>query len=84
VNGDSKKEEPLKPSSMESIMETNAKNIQTKQNQSHYAEPRVFLSKDGEYLVHALPGNILVKKHVNFYKKVLGVDFVPKTKSTAA
>jgi len=47
-------------------------------NQGFYAEPRFFLSRDGEYLVIALPGNMYVRKHVNFYKKLLGVAFTPK------
>ena len=47
-------------------------------NQGFFAEPRVFLSRDGEHLVIALPGNMLVRKHVNFYKKILGVPFTPK------
>jgi len=36
------------------------------------------LSRDGEYLTLVLPGNMLVRKHVNFYKKLLGVPFTPK------
>ena len=49
------------------------------QNQGFFAQPRAFLSKDGEYLTLVLPGNMLVRKHVNFYKKLLGVAFIPKT-----
>lgn len=49
------------------------------QNQGFFAQPRAFLSKDGEYLTLVLPGNMLVRKHVNFYKKLLGVRFIAKT-----
>lgn len=59
-------------------METNENQNQTSQVQGFMAEPKVYLSKDGEYLVHLLPGNMVVRKHVNFYKKVLGVEFAPK------
>ncbi len=65
-------------------METEQKNKQNDQGQGFFAEPRVFLSKDGEYLIHVLPGNMRVRKHVNFYKKVLGMEFTPKTKREAA
>lgn len=50
----------------------------TKQFQGVFAQPRIALSKDGEYLLHFLPGNMIVRKHVNFYKKILGIEFTPK------
>ena len=65
-------------------METNAKNNQNTQGQGFQAEPRIFLSRDGEYLIHVLPGNMIVRKHIDFYKKVLGMEFVPKPKRTVA
>lgn len=53
---------------------------QSNQSQGFRAEPRIFLSKDGEYLIHVPPENMIVRKHVNFYKKVLSMDFVLKPK----
>jgi hypothetical protein len=50
------------------------------QNQSFFAQPRAYLSKNGEYLTLVLPGNMIVRKHVNFYKAILGVAFTPKVK----
>ena len=76
---------PLNLNSKESYMETETKQIQkNNQGQGFFAEPRIFLTKDGEYLIHVLPGNMIVRKHVNFYKKILGMEFVPKAKPIAA
>lgn len=49
------------------------------QNQGFFAEPRISLSKDGQYLLHFLPGNMIVRKHINLYKKILGIPYEPKT-----
>lgn len=49
--------------------------------QGFYAQPRAYLSKDGEYLTLVLPGNMIIRKHVNFFKAILGVPYVRKTKS---
>lgn len=65
-------------------METNIETTQSTQAQGFYAQPRIFLSKDGEYLIHLLPGNQRIRMHVNLYKKIMGVSFVAKTKRTAA
>lgn len=46
--------------------------------QGFFAEPRIALSRDGQYLLHFLPGNMVVRKHINLYKKILGVPYVPK------
>ena len=43
-----------------------------------YIQPRAYLSKDGEYLTLVLPGNMVVRKHVNYFKAILGVEFNPK------
>lgn len=51
-------------------------------NQGFIAQPRVFLSRDGEYLVHIVPGG-MIRKHVNYYKKILGQEFSPKAKVQA-
>ena len=56
-------------------MEQNTNNTQTN-NQGFFAQPRAFLK--GEYLTLVLPGNMIVRKHVNFYKAILGVPFTPK------
>lgn len=64
-------------------MEQNNNDIQTQgnnQNQGFIADVRAYLSKDGEYLTLVLPGNMRVRKHVNFLKKILGVPFTPKAR----
>ena len=42
------------------------------------ARPNVYLSRDGEYLIHRVPG-FKVARHVNYYKKILGLEFSPKS-----
>ncbi len=59
-------------------IQTNSNNAQT---QGFQAPIRAYLSKDGQYLTHVLPGGMRITKHVNFYKAILGVTFTPKTKS---
>ena len=61
-------------------MESNNKQTQDNQVRAQYTEPKVFLTKDSEYLIHLLPGNVLIRKHRNFYLKVLGLKFQPKVK----
>ena len=46
-------------------METIEKTTQATQGQGFYAEPRVYLSKDGEYLVHVIDGPC---RHANGYQ----------------
>jgi hypothetical protein len=65
-------------------METNIETNQRSQAQGFYAQPRIFMSKDGEYLIHVLPGNQRIRMHVNLYKKIMGINFVPKSKRPAA
>lgn len=67
-------------------METNQAKTETTNsgNQGFYAQPRAYLSKDGEYLTLVLPGNMIVRKHVNFFKAILGVPFTPKVKKEGA
>ena len=50
-------------------------------NQGFYAQPRAYLSKDGEYLVLVLPGNQIVRKHVNWFKSIMGLPFERKAKT---
>jgi hypothetical protein len=42
------------------------------------ARPNVYLSRDCEYLIHRVPG-FKVSRHVNYYKKILGLEFSPKS-----
>jgi hypothetical protein len=61
---------------MEQNFETN------NSTQSSFVQPRVALSKDGQYLLHFLPG-LIVRKHINFYKAILGVPYTPKAANSA-
>lgn len=56
---------------------------QTSKVQGFFAQPRAFLSKDGEYLTLTLPGGMLVRKHRNFFLHVLGVPYERKSASKA-
>ena len=60
---------------------TNTTSNPRRQDRRFYAEPQAYISQDGEYLTLVLPGNLAVRKHVNFFKSVLGVPFIPKAKS---
>ncbi len=61
-------------------METNTQNkVNAQRNQGKFVEPTVFVK--GDYITLALPGNILVRKHVNYFKKIMGVSFIPKVRS---
>lgn len=40
------------------------------------ARPVIYLSKDGNYLIHSLLG-IRVSKHINYYKQILGFEYTP-------
>ncbi len=44
------------------------------------ARPVIYLSKDGQYLIHRVLG-IRVSKHVNYYKQILGAVYTPKVQS---
>ena len=48
------------------------------QANSFYIQPKCYLSKDGEYLNMLLPGNMVVRKHVNYFKQIFGVVYTPK------
>lgn len=63
-------------------METKQKSAQSKNNQRFFADPKAYLSKDGQYLSLVLPGNLIVRKHVNFFKAVMGLPFTPKVKAS--
>jgi len=59
----------------------NSKQEANQSPKGQFVEPKVF--KKGDYITLALPGNILVRKHVNYFKQILGVQFVPVTKAPA-
>lgn len=66
VNGDSERR-ILLTQPKEKKMESNMKQNQQKPGQVIYIEPQIFLRQDGEYVVHVLPGNVRVRKHINYY-----------------
>ncbi len=43
-----------------------------------FEEPAVRLSKDGQYLTLILSNNVRVRKHVNYFKAILGIPFVAR------
>ena len=47
------------------------------------ARPVIYLTKDGQYLVHRVLG-FRVSKHINYYKRILGVEFEPKIQALPA
>ena len=63
-------------------METKQKNSQSKKTQRSFADPKAYLSKDGEWLSLVLPDNVIVRKHVNYFKSVMGLPFTPKAKAS--
>ncbi len=44
------------------------------------ARPSIYLSKDGNYLIHRVLGT-RISKHVNYYKVILGAEYTPKTQT---
>jgi hypothetical protein len=46
------------------------------------ARPVIYLTKDGQYLIHRVLG-IRVSKHVNYYRQIFKAEFIPKTQSQA-
>ena len=46
----------------------------------YQATSDVFLSADGQYLVHRAPG-VVITKHVNLYKQILGIPYTPKART---
>ena len=40
------------------------------------ARPVIYLSKDGQYLIHRILG-IRVSKHINYYKRIFNSEFTP-------
>lgn len=49
-----------------------------------FEEPKVRLSKDGQYLTLILPNSVRVRKHVNYFKAILGISFVAKREQIAS
>ena len=56
--------------------------VKTDENliRSIFEEPSVRLSKDGQYLTLILSNNVRVRKHVNYFKAILGIPFTPRQK----
>ncbi len=50
----------------------------------NFEEPKVLLSKDGQYLTLILSNNVRIRKHVNYFKAILGVPFVAKREQIAS
>lgn len=44
------------------------------------ARPAIYLSQDGQFLIHRVLG-LRISKHVNYYKKILGAEFNPKNQT---
>lgn len=44
------------------------------------ARPSIYLSRDGNYLIHNTLGT-RISKHINYYKQILGAEYTPKTKT---
>ena len=44
------------------------------------ARPSIYLSKDGNYLIHSVLG-ARISKHINYYKQILGAEYTPKTQT---
>jgi hypothetical protein len=44
------------------------------------ARPAIYLSQDGQFLIHRVLG-LRISKHVNYYKKILGAEFESKKQS---
>jgi len=45
------------------------------QNRAVFVEPKVYLSKNRNYITLVLPGNILVRKPCNYFKAVMGLPW---------
>ncbi len=44
------------------------------------ARPAIYLSKDGNYLIHSVLGT-RISKHVNYYKQILGGEYNRKSQA---
>lgn len=55
-------------------METKNTNQQN-QTKGVFVEPKVYLSKDRNYITLVLPGNILLRKPCNYFKAVMGLPY---------
>ena len=45
------------------------------------ARPVIYLTKDGQYLIHRVLG-IRVSKHINYYKQIFGATYTPAAPKT--
>ena len=71
---------------MQSTAQTqdNAVQSTTQPLQGFIAEPRAYMSKDGQYLTLVLPGNMRVRKHRHWFMSILGLEFEAKSKAQPA
>ncbi|MBI3295881.1 MAG: hypothetical protein HYZ71_14240 [Deltaproteobacteria bacterium] len=53
-------------------------------NKRTFVEPKVYKSKDQEFLEIVLPGDLIVRKHINYFKAIMGVPFTPRPKKAGA
>jgi hypothetical protein len=67
-------------------METNQTETSQDQGkaQGFYAQPQAYLSRDKQYLTLVLPRNMIVRKHVNFFKAVMDLPFERRTREANA
>lgn len=54
-------------------MKTNNQESASQNAQGLTVNPKVYLSRDGKYLIHSVLG-IRISKHVNYYKRILNVE----------
>ncbi len=61
---------------------TDSREVQTPRRNTFglVARPAIYLSKDGNYLIHRVLG-IHVSKHINYYKQILGAEYTSKVKT---
>lgn len=65
-------------------MTTTNNTTSTTTNVLTFVEPRnICLSKDKEYVLIFLENGVVIRKHVNLFKHVLGVKFKRKTPAAA-
>ena len=71
-----KKEHP-KTTTKEKVVETkNTNQNQDSQTRGVFVEPKVYLSKDRNYITLVIPGtNFIVRKSCNYFKAVMGLPW---------
>jgi len=56
---------------------------QLNRSQGFFGDVRAYLSQDRQYLTLVTPAG-RIRKHVNFFKSILGIEFTPKAKMPTA